>query len=56
MEGEWNEVKAKPKRKKPQNQQPQVQFGGKGKGGTLKAGPIQQQEPAQYVNSMSGGF
>ena len=41
MEGEWNEVKAKPKKKKnTQNQNAGPVYGGKGKAGQLIAGPI----------------
>ena len=41
MEGEWNEVKAKPKKKKQNNNtQNQTQYGGKGTGGKLIAGPV----------------
>ena len=41
MDGEWNEVKAKPKKKKQNNQNAnQMVYGGKGAGGKLIAGPI----------------
>ena len=45
MDGEWAEVKAKPKKKKaPKAQETQV-FGGKGAKGKLIAGPIQTNKP-----------
>ena len=41
MDGDWNTIKAKPKKKKQQNDGGQKQvFGGKGTGGKLVAGPV----------------
>ena len=41
MDGDWNTVKAKPKKKKQQNNDgPKQTFGGKGTGGKLVAGPV----------------
>ena len=40
MDGEWNEVKAKPKTKKKAPTAEAVSFGGQGKKGKLIAGPI----------------
>ena len=41
MDGEWNEIKAKPKsKKKPVAQDNAPVYGGKGKKGKLIAGPV----------------
>ena len=53
MDGEWNEVKAKPKMKKKEAPKVnQIQYGGKGAHGKLIAGPIKQGQmsnaPSQY--------
>ena len=42
MDGEWAEVKAKKIVKKKKPEEKKMQYGGKGAGGKLIAGPIQQ--------------
>ena len=54
MDGDWTEVKAKPKKSKPQNQnQGGTQYGGKGAGGKLIAGPIKNGQMAGGGNKAS---
>ena len=40
MDGDWNTVKAKPKKKKVQDETVKKTFGGKGQGGKLVCGPV----------------
>ena len=50
MDGEWNEVKAKPKKKKTQNKESGPVYGGKGAGGKLIAGPIKNGQMSSNTN------
>jgi len=40
MDGDWNTVKSKPKKKKVQDETVKKTFGGKGTGGKLVCGPV----------------
>ena len=57
MDGEWNEVKAKPKKKKAPAAQAESApvFGGKGKKGKLIAGPVQDGFTQQKTGYEKGG-
>ena len=57
MDGDWNTIKAKPKKKKTQNNDGQKQvFGGKGTGGKLVAGPVRNAAAAANVGKQSNDW
>ena len=53
MDGDWNTVKSKPKKKKVQDDVVKKTFGGKGTGGKLVCGPVK--NAAQMANQGKGG-